>query len=125
MAAKRLALGLGVEKEETKQVLKDFYQLRDDLGYSLNVDLLAWLLRNALESKSQEEAGKPSRNSANNAGPTSKKQKVIVSGPIKNIVLTSSDGSSELFGNEACSNKLEEPFIIMESSERRATTNER
>ena len=78
MAAKRLALGLGVEKEETKQVLKDFYQLRDDLGYSLNVDLLAWLLRNALESKSQEEAGKPSRNSANNAGPTSKKQKVIV-----------------------------------------------
>ena len=59
MAAKCLALGLGVEKEEMKQVLKYLYKLRDDLRYSLNVNLLAWLLRNALESKSQEEAGKP------------------------------------------------------------------
>ncbi len=76
--AKRLALGLGIEKEETKQVLVDFYKLRDDLGYSLNVELLAWLLKKAFDDKSHKETVRIlQKNSADNDGPTSSKHKKL------------------------------------------------
>ena len=55
MAAKRLALGLGMEREETRHVLNDFYKLRNELGYSMNVDCLTWLLKNAVESRSSDD----------------------------------------------------------------------
>lgn len=125
-----MALGLGVEKEEIRQVLSDFYKLRNELGYSLNVDCLAWLLRNAVESKSSEDTHNhgtsTSRNSAiDTDGPTLSKRKRIIIGPLKNIVLSSLDGSSERFGNDAVGasgNKVEEPFTIMERNEEGTAT---
>ena len=69
MTAKRVSLGLGVEKEETRRVLNDFYKLRNDLGYCFNVDLLAWLLR-TVENRSAQETDKTSWNSDINDGPT-------------------------------------------------------
>ena len=104
MAAKRLELGLGVENEETRQVLNEFYKLRIELGYSMNVDCLGWLSKNAVESRSSEDRHhkvSTSRNIADDSdGPTSSKRKRIIIGPLKIIVLSSLDGSSERFGNE-------------------------
>ena len=129
MAAKRLALGLGVEKEETRQVLNDFYKLRNELGYSMNVDCFVWLLRNAVESRSSEDRhhkASTSRNIANDSdGPTSSKRKRIIIGPLKNVILSSLDGSSERFGNEAfgaSESKAEDPFTIMKRNEERTAT---